>query len=224
MSNPTAAMALMFSERLQKMRDATGTAYVEGEGFGEGEGSVRFRDVFFFVIIVSPVEATSASSACPVQDGTSSGRGSDRELTWVTWRARRGVVPAMAAGDSPSLSPPSAAPPEEKHAPRARARRRVIAGTGEDEQTRREGGLACRAADATAGVCAHAAFVRPAHADDARNGVRVVPLRSENDALARGRSAHRAPDIFLLFSRVARKLRWNEWLDAPDVTDRASEA
>jgi len=57
-------MALMFSERLQKMRDATGTAYVEGEGFGEGEeGSVRFRDVFFFVIIVSPVEATSASSA-----------------------------------------------------------------------------------------------------------------------------------------------------------------
>ena len=61
-------------------------------------------------------------------------------------------------------------------------------------------------------------------ADDARNGVRVVPLRSENDALARGRSAHRAPDIFLLFSRVARKLRWNEWLDAPDVTDRASEA
>jgi hypothetical protein len=52
----------------------------------------------------------------------------------------------------------------------------------------------------------------------------VVPLRSENDALARGRSAHRAPDIFLLFSRVARKLRWNEWLDAPDVTDRASEA
>ena len=63
MSNPTAAMALMFSERLQKMRDATGTAYVEGEGFGEGEGSVRFRDVFFFVIVVSPVEATSASSA-----------------------------------------------------------------------------------------------------------------------------------------------------------------
>jgi hypothetical protein len=220
-------MALMFSERLQKMRDATGTAYVEGEGFGEGEGSVRFRDVFFFRkprFIVSPVEATSASSACPVQDGTSSGRGSDRELTWVTWRARRGVVPAMAAGDSPSLSPPSAAPPEEKHAPRARARCRVIAGTCEDEQTRREGGLACRAADATAGVCAHAAFARPAHADDARNGVRVVPLRSENDALARGRSAHRAPDIFLLFSRVARKLRWNEWLDAPDVTDRASEA
>jgi hypothetical protein len=226
MSNPTAAMALMFSERLQKMRDATGTAYVEGEG--RGDGSVRFRDTFFAseapFLIVSPVEATSASSACPVQDGTSSGRGSDRELTWVTWRARRGVVPAMAAGDSPSLSPPSAAPPEEKHAPRARARCRVIAGTCEDEQTRREGGLACRAADATAGVCAHAAFVRPAHADDARNGVRVVPLRSENDALARGRSAHRAPDIFLLFSRVARKLRWNEWLDAPDVTDRASEA
>ena len=230
MSKPTAAMELMFSERLQKMRDPIGTAYVEGEGGDKGSGSlVRRRDVFFeseapFLECVSPVEATSASSACPVQDGTSSGRGSDRELTWVTWRARRGVVPAMAAGDSPSLSPPSAAPPEEKHAPRARARCRVIAGTCEDEQTRREGGLACRAADATAGVCAHAAFVRPAHADDARNGVRVVPLRSENDALARGRSAHRAPDIFLLFSRVARKLRWNEWLDAPDVTDRASEA
>jgi hypothetical protein len=224
-------MELMFSERLQKMRDPIGTAYVEGEGGDKGSGSlVRRRDVFFeseapFLECVSPVEATSASSACPVQDGTSSGRGSDRELTWVTWRARRGVVPAMAAGDSPSLSPPSAAPPEEKHAPRARARCRVIAGTGEDEQTRREGGIACpRLADATAGVCAHAAFARPAHADDARNGVRVVPLRSENDALARGRSAHRAPDIFLLFSRVARKLRWNEWLDAPDVTDRASEA
>jgi len=119
----------------------------------------------------------------------------------VTWRARRSGVPAekMAAGDDPekSLGPPSEAPPEEKHAPRARARCRVIAGTDEDEQTRREGGLAGRAADATAGACAHAAFARQKHADDARDSVRLAPLRSENDALARGRSAHRAPDIFL---------------------------
>lgn len=203
MSNPTAVMALMFSERLQKMRDATGTSYVEGEGRGSAVRA-RARRVSPFSRD-APASATVASSACPVHDGTSSGRGSDRELTCVTWRARRGELPAMIAGDAPSLSPRSAAPPEEKHAPRARARRRVIAGTGEDEQTRREGGLAGRAADAMAGVCAHAAFACAAHADNARDGVSLAPLRSENDALARGRSAHRAPDIFLFSGRT--KLR-----------------
>ena len=200
-------MALMFSERLQKMRDAIGTAYVEGEGRGRGRGSAvlsldgsRVSEDFSFVC---PASATSASSACPVHDGTSSGRGSDRELTCVTWRVRRGDLSVMVAGDVSSLSPPSAAPPEEKHAPRTRARCRVVAATGEDEPTRREHGLAGRAADALAGGCAHAAFACATHAAKARDGI-LAPLRRENDALARGRSAHRAPDIFLS-SRVARK-------------------
>ena len=57
MSNPTAAMAFMLRDRLQKMRDAGRTAKRE-DGAGE--------------------------SAASVQLGTSSGRGSDRELTWVT--------------------------------------------------------------------------------------------------------------------------------------------
>ena len=193
-------MALMFSERLQKMREPVGTAYVREAVSKKGDLTVAFSRKVRASSSHSP-SATSASSACPVQEGTSSGRGSERELTCVTWRARRSGVPAekMAAGDDPekSLGPPSEAPPEEKHAPRARARCRVIAGTDEDEQTRREGGLAGRAADATAGACAHAAFARQKHADDARDSVRLAPLRSENDALARGRSAHRAPDIFL---------------------------
>ena len=133
----------MFSERLQKMRDATGTSYVEGEGRGSAVRA-RARRVSPFSRD-APASATVASSACPVHDGTSSGRGSDRELTCVTWRARRGELPAMIAGDAPSLSPRSAAPPEEKHAPRAREasrhrrdrRRRADASGGRSRGSRR---------------------------------------------------------------------------------------
>ena len=54
------------------------------------------------------------------------------------------------------------------------------------------------------------------HADDARDSVRLEPLRSENDALARGRSAHRAPDIFLFFSGRPKTPLGRK--DAPDAT------
>jgi hypothetical protein len=216
-------MFAMFSERLQKMREDVGTAYVreavskEGDLFSVFESSRTSPSSSRDFASNGKVVVSSASSACPVQLGMSSGRGSERELTCVTWRVRLCGVPAMAANDDPSrVCPPREAPPEEKHAPRARARCRVIAGTDEDEQTRREGGLAGRAADATAGACAHAAFARQKHADDARDSVRLEPLRSENDALARGRSAHRAPDIFLFFSGRPKTPLGRK--DAPDAT------
>jgi len=104
-------MFAMFSERLQKMREDVGTAYVrdggvskEGDLFSVFESRRRFASVVSLVFASNGnVSVSSVSSACPVQLGMSSGRGSERELTCVTWRARLCGVPAMAADDDPSI-------------------------------------------------------------------------------------------------------------------------
>jgi hypothetical protein len=101
----------------------------------------------------------------------------------------------MFVGDMPlpRWSPPNAAPKDEKNIPRPWESWRGSE-TGEDEPT--EKGLALtRAADARTGACAprqNLRFARPTCADDARDGVRRATLRHANDALAKGRSAHRA--------------------------------
>ena len=101
MSNPTAVMLFMFSDRLQKMRDVVGTAY------GDAECPVDAFDSFLFFPFFIPFLSASILS---VHDGTSSGRGSDNELTCVTCRGFPEIVLY-------SLTPkPSPKLPDEKHA------------------------------------------------------------------------------------------------------------
>ena len=227
MSKPTAAMELMFSERLQKMRDPIGTAYVEGEGGDKGSGSlVRRRDVFFeseapFLECVSPVEATSAIQRLPRPGRDVLGEGVGQGATWVTWRARRAWCPRWPRATPRRSARRARRRPEEQG---SRARAREVSSHRRDRRRR---------ADASGGRYRVSAALRTRRRACARtrrsrarrtrttHGTVCVWCRSvARTTRSPGGGAPTARPTYSSFSRVTRKLRWNDWLDAPDVTDR----
>ena len=213
MSKPTAAMELMFSERLQKMRDPIGTAYVEGEGGDKGSGSLPFvaASASFvharpapFLECVSPVEATSASSACPVQDGTSSGRGSDRGADVGSRGARGGAWCPRWPRATPRRSARRARRRRRRSTRRARARG-VESFAREAARARREGAERAKRAPRTRRrACARTRRSRARRTRTTHGTVCVWCRSVARTTRSRGvERRHRAPDIFARKARGA---------------------